>query len=134
MKAEDIKLGAIIYLCDFTNKGIFAAKVTNVKFAEGERVKDSVIIEFRTDWKHNWHKSSFSVKKDQDMDDWVYETSFNDGLDYSRASFNFELLKETSIGHFREFIERDIEDLKKFLKHQEEMTEDVAKDELLKTY
>lgn len=134
MKAEDIKLGAIIYLCDFTHKGIFAAKVTNVKFAEGELVKDSVIIEFRTDWKHNWNKSSFSVKKDQDMDNWVYETSFHDGLDYSRASFNFELLKEISIGHIREFIERDIEDLKKFLKHQEEMTEDVAKEELLQTY
>lgn len=134
MKAEDIKLGQIVYLADFTRSGIFAAKVTDIHFAEGEKVKDTIIVEIRRTWKYSYGKATLNFHIGDELDGWVGKNSYHEGLDYSMISFDFKRLKDEALPHIREFIERDIQTSKAFLEDQERMTEQTAKDELLAIY
>ncbi len=134
MKAEDIKLGQIVYLADFTRRGIFAAKVTDIHFAEGEKVKDTIIVQIRRSWKYSFEKATLVFHIGDDLDGWVKTNGCHEGLDYSMISFDFNILKDEALPHIREFIERDIQTSKAFLEVQERMTEQTAKDELLAIY
>lgn len=134
MKAEDIKLGQIVYLADFTRRGIFAAKVTDIHFAEGEKVKDTIIVKIRRTWKYTYEKATLNFHIGDELDGWVGKYSSHEGLDYSMISFDFKRLKDEALPYIREFIERDIQTSKAFLEVQERMTEQTAKDELYAIY
>lgn len=134
MKAEDIKLGQIVYLADFAHRGIFAAKVTNIHFAEGEKVKGTIIVEVRRSWKYTYEKTTLNFHIGDDLDGWVGKSGYHEGLDYNMISFDFKSLKDVALPYIREFIERDIQDSKVFLKGQEQMTEQTAKDILNSIY
>ena len=134
MKAEDIKLGQIVYLADFNQRGIFAAKVTDIHFAEGEKVKDTIIITIRRSWRSSFEKATLNFHLGDEIDDWVGKNSYHEGLNFNLISFDFRRLKEESIPYFVEFVERDIQNLKNFIAPQEPRTEQIAKDELLAIY
>lgn len=134
MKAEDIKLGQIVYLADFTRRGIFAAKVTDIHFAEGEKVKDTIIVEIRRSWKYSYEKATLIFHIGDELDGWVGENGCHEGLDYSMISFDFKRLKDEALPYIREFIERDIQTSKAFLEDQEQMTEQTAKNILISIY
>lgn len=134
MKAEDIKLGQIVYLADFTHMGIFAAKVTDIHFAEGEKVKDTIIVEIRRSWKYTFEKATLNFHIGDDLDGWVGNNGYHEGLDYNKISFDFKSLKDEAMPYIRDFIERDIQDSKAFLEGQEQMTEQTAKDILNSIY
>lgn len=134
MKAEDIKLGQIVYLADFNHRGIFAAKVTDIHFAEGEKVKDTILVTIRRSWKSTFEKATLNFHIGDDIDEWVGKNGYHEGLDYNMISFDFKSLKDEALPYIREFIERDIQDSKVFLEGQEQMTEQTAKDILNSIY
>ena len=134
MKAEDIKLGQIVYLADFAKKGIYAAKVTDIHFAEGEKVKDTIIVEIRRSWKYTFEKATLNFHIGDDLDGWVGKNGYHEGLDYNMISFDFKSLKDVALPYIREFIERDIQNFKDFLEANEQMTEQAAKDILNAIY
>lgn len=134
MKAEDIKLGQIVYLADFNRRGIFAAKVTGIHFAEGEEVKDTILVTIRRSWKFTFEKATLNFHIGDDIDEWVGKNGRHEGLDYNMISFDFKSLKDEALPYIREFIERDIQDTKVFLEVQEQMTEQTAKDILNSIY
>ncbi len=134
MKAEDIKLGQIVYLADFNHRGIFAAKVTDIHFAEGEKVKDTIIVTIRRSWKFTFEKATLNFHIGDDIDEWVGKNGCHEGLDYSMISFDFKSLKDEALPYIREFVEREIQAGKVFLEGQEQMTEQTAKDILNSIY
>lgn len=134
MKAEEIKLGQIVYLADFTHRGIFAAKVTDIHFAEGEKVKDTILVTIRRSWKYTFEKATLNFHIGDDLDGWVGKSGYHEGLDYNMVSFDFKSLKDEAMPYIREFIERDIQGSKVFLEDQEQMTEQTAKEILNSIY
>lgn len=134
MKAEDIKLGQIVYLADFNHRGIFAAKVTDIHFAEGEKVKDTILVAIRRSWKNTFEKATLNFRIGEELDGWVGKNGYHEGLDYNMISFDFKRLKDEALPYIREFIERDIQNSKVFLEAQEQMTEETAKDALNSIY
>lgn len=134
MKAEDIKLGQIVYLADFTYRGIFAAKVTDIHFAEGEKVKDTILVQIRRSWKYTYEKATLNFHIGDDLDGWVGKNGYHEGLDYNMISFDFKSLKDEALPYIRKFIERDIQERKDFLEAQKLMTEKTANDILASIY